>query len=168
MSAPAPYLCLRVEGERIGLPVDRAREIFEPEAVTRVPGAGRAFAGVVNLRGAVVPVVDLATALELVPRPTGAARSVVLVETEAAGDRTLVGLAVDRPDEVVELTPEEIGTTPAFGAGIASRYLSGVAGSGASFVLLLDVDRVLADVGVPTAARGAAALGSAQRPALNN
>jgi purine-binding chemotaxis protein CheW len=140
VSAPSLHVTVRIEGERIGLPVARIKEILEPSATTRVPGAPKAFSGVVNVRGAIVPVVDLGVALGLRDRAANGVRPVVLLEITLGGEATAVGLAVDSADEIAELTPEEIAAVPAFGTKVAAHYLLGLARSLGSFVLLLDVD----------------------------
>jgi purine-binding chemotaxis protein CheW len=144
VKGPEAFLTLRLDDTRLGLPLSRVKEIFEPESVTRVPGAARSVQGVINLRGSVVPVVDLASALGLREPATSPPRCVVLLEADIAGERTLVGVTSDSVEEVVELAPEDIGPVPAFGTGVAVDGLVGLARSKAGFVLLLDVERALA------------------------
>jgi purine-binding chemotaxis protein CheW len=164
VSAEPLYLTLRAAGELVAVPVARVKEIFEPEFTTPLPGAPRAFGGVINLRGSVVPVVDLGVALGLAEAPLAGARWVVLLELDIEGERTLLGLATDSVEEVVRLAAEEVESVPAFGTRIAADHLLGLGRLRGSFVLLLDLDRALASVGVRASATVAAASGAAARP----
>lgn len=164
MSKSALYLIVRVEEQHIGLPVANVREIFEPLVTTRVPGAPPAFRGVVNLRGSVVPVLDLGAVLGLRQTPIAAARCVVLLEIVVDGERTSVGLACDAIDEVAVLSAEE-GSAPSFGTRVPPQQLFGLAHSRGAHVLLLDVEQALANVGMRAASRVAAAIRSAERSA---
>ena len=160
MSEAALYLVMRVDGEAVGLPVLQVREILEPEAVTRVPGAAPALQGVINLRGSVVPMVDLAAALALRAPNVSKARCVALLETGMDGDRILIGLAADSVEEVVAIMPADIGPAPSFGSRVAPRHLVGLARTGGTFVLLLDVARIVETVLGTTPAPGAEATGT--------
>jgi len=164
VSAEALYLTLRAAEELVALPVARVKEIFEPDFTTPLPGAPRAFRGVINLRGSVVPVVDLGVALGLAEAPRADARWVVLLELDVDGERALLGLATDSVEEVVRLTAEEVESVPAFGTKVAADHLLGLGNLRGSFVLLLDLDRALASVGVRASATVAAASGAAARP----
>lgn len=137
------YLTLRLQGGLVGLPVSRVREIFEPDALTRVPGAGASIRGVVNLRGAVVPIVDLSVALGLEEAAPFAAPCVVLVQAEVDGERVTVGLASDGALDLVEIAPEDVKPAPAFGTTVAAPRLVGLARARDVFVQLLDVEGTL-------------------------
>jgi purine-binding chemotaxis protein CheW len=158
MSKSALYLTVQVQNQQFGLPVANVREIFEPLVSQRVPGASPACRGVVNLRGSVVPVVDLGAALGLRETPTPEARCAVLLEILVGGERTAVGVACDAIDAVVVLAAEQWGSAPSLGTCEAPQQLFGLARSRGAQVLLLDVERVLANVGARAASCVAARL----------
>jgi len=143
-SALAQYLTFSVAEEEYGVSVLAVREILEYGVVTRVPRAPAHIRGVMNLRGRVVPLVDLAVRLGLAPSPISPRTCVVVVEVEVEGERTVMGLVVDAVSQVVELGAEDIEAPPPFGAAADAALLSGMGRAGKRFVLLLDVDKVLA------------------------
>ncbi|HEX8704563.1 MAG TPA: chemotaxis protein CheW [Myxococcaceae bacterium] len=163
-SPPAPvsqYLSFIIAGEECALAILQVREIIEYDTVTRVPGAPSWVRGVTNLRGSVLPVIDLALKLGL-PESTPHRRScIVVAEVSFQGEKLVLGVLADAIGQVVELSPTEVEPPPAFGAPVRMDYLVGMGRAGKKFILLLDMDRVLsgqelAAAGVATAAaRGA-------------
>jgi purine-binding chemotaxis protein CheW len=139
----ADYLTFFIAGEEYGIPILRAREILELHALTRVPAAPACVRGVINLRGAVVPVVDLAIQFAEPPCVPGKLTCVVVVEVALAGELAVMGLMVDSVHQTIELSESEIEATPAFGTIARCEYLTGMGRSGQKFVLLLDLDSVL-------------------------
>jgi purine-binding chemotaxis protein CheW len=141
---PSPdrqYLTFFVAREEYAIDVLRVREVVGVAPVTRVPSTPKEVRGVVNLRGSVVPVVDLGLRFgngELTPtRRT----CIVVVEPEAHTDR-VVGLMVDSVNRVVTLAPGDLVPVPAFGTPVSSELLSGLGIVGAAFVLILHPERV--------------------------
>lgn len=121
------------------------REILEYEQVTRVPRTPAYIRGVINLRGRVVPVMDLAVRFGL-PRASVTSRScVVIVEVTAGGEPAVMGLMVDAVHQVMELSPSDIETPPSFGTRADIQYLRGLGRAGKRFLLLLDIERLFAD-----------------------
>ncbi len=140
----AQYLTFTVADEEYGVSVLAVREILEYGAVTRVPRAPAHIRGVMNLRGRVVPLIDLAVRLGLSPAALTPRTCVVVVEVELEGDRAIMGLVVDAVSQVIDLGPRDIEAPPPFGATVEAELLSGMARAGKRFVLLLDLERVLA------------------------
>jgi purine-binding chemotaxis protein CheW len=136
------YLTFRACGEVFALPILRVREIIEHRPITRVPGAVSWAAGVINLRGKVIPVVDLALRLGLPPTAIGRRTCVVIVEAGVGGAELVVGVMVDSVCEVIEFRHGEIEPPPAFGTSLPAEYLSGLGRLEQGFVLVLDADRV--------------------------
>jgi purine-binding chemotaxis protein CheW len=137
------YLSFQVAGEEYALGILRVREIIEYGVVTRVPLTPPWIRGVFNLRGGVVPVVDLAVKFG-VPREEITPRTcIVIVEADLGGETVLMGLVADAVNQVMELRPDDIEPPPSFGTRVRVDYLGGVARAGKGFVLLLDIDRVL-------------------------
>jgi chemotaxis signal transduction protein len=143
-STLAQYLTFTVGEEEYGITVLAVREILEYGVVTRVPRAPAHIRGVMNLRGRVVPLVDLAVRLGRASSPITPRTCVVVVEAEVEGERTVMGLIVDAVSQVLELGASDIEAPPPFGAAADAAFLSGMGRAGKRFVLLLDVDRVLA------------------------
>jgi purine-binding chemotaxis protein CheW len=140
------YLTFSVAGEEYGVSVLSVREILEYGVVTRVPRAPSHIRGVMNLRGRVVPLVDLAVRFGLPPAPPTSRTCVVVVEVELQGERTVMGLVADAVSQVIQLGAGDIEAPPPFGATVDAAFLSGMGRAGKRFVLLLDVARVLAAI----------------------
>jgi purine-binding chemotaxis protein CheW len=140
------HLSFAVAGTTFGIPVLRVKEILQYESETRVPGTPGSVRGVINVRGSVVPVVDLGVKFgkpEVVPTP----RTCVLVVEATTKDGQLVfGVIADRVNEVVDLAAIDVEPSPTFGTGVAVEYLSGMGKVGKDFVLLLDVDAALSNL----------------------
>jgi purine-binding chemotaxis protein CheW len=120
------------------------REIVEYGAVTRVPSTPPWIRGVVNLRGAVVTVVDLAVKFGLPSSPLDRRTCIVIVETTLGREETVMGVVADVVDEVAAIAPDAIEPPPPFGTCVRVEFLVGLARSGRKFLQLLDIDKVLA------------------------
>jgi purine-binding chemotaxis protein CheW len=143
MARPGQYLTFLLAGEEYGIAILRVREIVECGAVTRVPGTPPFIRGVVNLRGTVLPVVDLSMKFGLGETALSRWTSVVIVDAEWEGVTTTLGLMTDAMSRVLDLGPGEIEPVPSFGVPIKLDYLLGMGRAEPRFVLLLDIDRVL-------------------------
>lgn len=139
----ADYLTFFIAGEEYGIPILRAREILELGALTRVPAAPPCVRGVLNLRGAVVPVIDLAIQFGQPACTPTKLTCVVVVEVVLAGELAVMGLIVDSVHQTMELDHAAIGAVPSFGTVARAEYLTGMAHAGKKFVLLLDLDQAL-------------------------
>jgi purine-binding chemotaxis protein CheW len=137
-------LTFRIAGEEYAVGILSVREIIEYEAVTRVPATPVWIRGVINLRGSVVPVIDLAVKLGLPETRVTRRTCIVIVEAELEGEPAVLGILVDSVHQVIELTPGEIEPPPAFGTPVRADFLLGMAKTGPRFALLLDIVRVLA------------------------
>jgi purine-binding chemotaxis protein CheW len=137
------YLSFFIAGEECALGILQVREIIEFDTVTRVPGAPPWVRGVTNLRGSVLPVIDLALKLGL-PQSAPHRRScIVVAEVSFQGEKLVLGVLADAIGQVVELGPTEVEPPPAFGAPVRVDYLVGMGRAGKKFILLLDMDRLL-------------------------
>jgi purine-binding chemotaxis protein CheW len=143
VTRPAQYLGFSLAGETYAIELLRIREIIEHVPITRVPGMPPAVLGVINLRGRVVPVVDLAVKMGLGARPITRWTCFVIVEALLEGERTTLGLLADSVSEVLDLGPDDIEPPPAFGTRTPVEYLRGMGRQEQRFILLLDLDRVL-------------------------
>jgi purine-binding chemotaxis protein CheW len=137
------YLSFFIAGEEYALGILQVREIIEYDTVTRVPGAPAWVRGVTNLRGSVLPVIDLALKLGLPPSTPHRRSCVVVAEVSFQGEKLVLGVLADAVGQVVELGPADVEPPPAFGAPIRMDYLVGMGRAGKKFILLLDLERVL-------------------------
>jgi len=147
------YLSFQLAGEEFAFGILRVKEILEYDTLTRVPNAPPAVRGVINLRGAVVPVLDLAH-LFAVPATAVTKRScVIIVEVRVDEQQLVMGILADAVNQVIELAPEAIEPPPAFGSRVRVDYLVGMGKMDSrKFVLILDIDRLLGDVSSAVAA----------------
>ncbi len=143
---PGKYLTFALGGESYGIAILQVREIIRPTAITPVPQMPPHIQGVINLRGKIVPVLDLRTRFGLATPPSNDRSCIVVVQVktnESAG--ALTGLLVDAVDEVISLSEKDIEPTPDFGFRLDTRHLLGVAKVGAKVKILLDLDQILGE-----------------------
>jgi purine-binding chemotaxis protein CheW len=133
------YLIFVLGAEEYAVDVLRVREIIGPLPVTRVPRMPPAVHGVVNLRGTVIPVLDLRVRFGLEPVDHGERTCMIVVQT-AAGEFAAL---VDRVCEVATIGAADIEPTPSFGPAVDTDHLTGVARAGQRVRLLLDIDRTI-------------------------
>lgn len=142
MQANDQYLTFFLAGEEYAITILQVTDIIECGAVTRVPGTPPWIRGVHNLRGTVVPVIDLAIKFGLPPTEVTRRTCIVIVELKADDETLIMGVMADSVHQVVDFTPEQIQPAPAFGPRVRVDCLLGMASSNGKFVLLLDIDRV--------------------------
>jgi len=146
------YLGFFSGDEEYAISVLRVKEILQYEAITRVPGTPLSIRGVINMRGNVVPVVDLAVKLGLRESQVSKRTCIVIVEVELEGEPAVMGVMADSVSQVIDLRPEDIQAPPQFGTRVQIDYLKGMGQSGRKFILLLDIDRILSASEIVTAA----------------
>jgi purine-binding chemotaxis protein CheW len=137
------YLSFFVGGEEYAAPILEVRELIEYQSITKVPSMPSFVRGVANLRGAVVPVIDLARRFGFGDTAITKWTCIVMIEVTLDGEHTVVGLLADAVSQVVELRSDQIEPPPAFGTRAKSDFLKGVGKADQRFVLLLDVPRLL-------------------------
>jgi len=142
-SDPVSYLTFWIAGEEYGIRVLQVREIIEYGEVTRVPSTPPWIRGVVNLRGSVLPVIDLAVKFGQPPSPVTRRTCIVVAEVAAESRLTVLGVLADAVSQVVDLGPAEIEPPPPFGTPVRVEFLLGLGRAQEKFILLLDTDRVL-------------------------
>ncbi|MFE8603012.1 chemotaxis protein CheW [Archangium violaceum] len=167
-AASSQYLSFILSGEEYALGILQVKEIIEYDTVTRVPGTPSWVRGVFNLRGSVVPVVDLAVKLGMVPSVLSRWSCIVVVEVKLGPERIVLGLLADAIGQVMELEPGAVMPPPSFGTPIHGDYLLGMGRVGTSkkFVLLLDIDHVLSTQEVLAASALKAPVEAAEPPAV--
>jgi purine-binding chemotaxis protein CheW len=137
------HLTFGLGKETFAIPIRRIREILQFEALTEIPLTPQFVRGVLNMRGAVVPVIDLSVRFERPLTQIGPRTCVVILEVPTAEAPVVLGVLVDHVNEVLEIAPEDVEVAPSFGSSVRSDFVSGVAKVGARFVVVLDVTHVL-------------------------
>ena len=137
------FLTFRIADEAFGMELSQTREIIEFDGVTKVPLMPSFLIGVINLRGEVVPVIDLAVRLGRPPITIKRRTCVIVVELESDGKDYTLGLLADAVNEVAEIASSDIEAAPAFGAKIRAEFIQGIAKNGDEFVIILDADNAL-------------------------
>ena len=140
---PAQCLTFTLAGDEYGVGILQIREIVEYDTLTKVPGTPPWILGVMNLRGTVVPVVDLAIKFGLPEIEVTARTCIVMVEADLDGEPTLMGVMAEAVVRVLDLAPEDVEAPPAFGTRVRVEFLLGVGKVDGDLVLVLDIDRVL-------------------------
>lgn len=139
----AQYLTFRIEGEMFAIGILGIKEIIVYGSPTAVPMMPQFIRGVINLRGAVVPVVDLSARFGRPSSEITRRSCIVILEVESGGERQDVGVVVDSVSEVVAIADGEIEPPPSFGTKIRPDFISGMGKVGGKFVIILNADRVL-------------------------
>ncbi len=137
------YLTFFIADEEYAVSIIRAKEIIQYDTLTKVPKTPHWIRGVINLRGGVVPVVDLAVKFGLPDTAITSSACIVITEVEIEGETTVMGVLADSVSQVIDLRGDDIEPPPAFGTRINVDYLRGMGKLGKKFVLILDVDKVL-------------------------
>jgi purine-binding chemotaxis protein CheW len=148
----AQYLTFMLGGESFGIGIMAVKEIIEFGSVTEVPMMPDSIRGVINLRGAVVPVMDLAARFGRPQTVPGKRTCIVIVELEGDGERQVTGVVVDAVSAVLDIPDAEIEPAPSFGTRIRGDYIAGMGKVNGKFVILLNVEQVLALDGLPALA----------------
>ena len=138
------YLTFTLNGELFAIGILAIKEIIEYSRVTGVPMMPAYVRGVINLRGAVVPVLDLSVRFGKLASPVTKRTCVVIIEITTAGERQDVGVVVDAVDSVLDIQADQVEPPPAFGTRICTDLILGMGKVNGKFVILLDVNSVLA------------------------
>jgi purine-binding chemotaxis protein CheW len=140
---PAQYLTFSLGGEMFGVGILNVKEIIEYGNLTEIPMMPAFIRGVINLRGAVVPVIDLSARFGGKVTEVGRRTCVVIVEVPDDNARHDIGIIVDAVSEVLEIPASEIEPPPSFGAKIRADFIFGMGKVACKFVILLEINKVL-------------------------
>lgn len=160
------YLSFTLNGETYAMAIDQVKEIIEFGRVTAVPMMPPHMRGVINLRGAVVPVIDLSRRFGGEPSAVGRRTCIVILELvhDAAAERQVIGIIVDAVNAVMDIAPESIEPPPSFGTRVRPDFILGMGKLKDRFIVILNIQRALS-IEELDALRQQAALDEAQ-PAL--
>ncbi|NML26315.1 chemotaxis protein CheW [Zoogloea dura] len=142
-ASPAQYLTFQLGGEMFAVGILNIKEIIEYGSVTEIPMVPPFIRGVINLRGAVVPVIDLASRFGGKRSEVSRRTCIVIIELAEGEERQDIGVVVDSVSEVLEIPASEIEPPPAFGARIRADFIKGMGKVNGRFVIILDVAKVL-------------------------
>ena len=136
------FLTFLLDGEEYGVDILRVRELKAWDSVTPLPNTPDWVLGVINLRGLIVPIVDLRKRFRLPEIPYSATTVVIVLKVEAADRTRIVGVVVDAVSDVYTVAPADQKAPPDV-AGAASEFVSGLATVGDKLVIVLDIDTLL-------------------------
>jgi purine-binding chemotaxis protein CheW len=136
------YLSFKLDQELFAVEIGKVREVLEFGEVTKVPRTPDFMRGVINLRGSVVPVVDMRMKLGLSPTEKGVNTCVVISEVSVDGQTTILGALVDSVQEVLELDASSIAPPPSVYCSKEAHAIRGMGKRDEHFIMILDFDRV--------------------------
>ncbi|HEY6837473.1 MAG TPA: chemotaxis protein CheW [Geobacteraceae bacterium] len=147
------YLTFKLEDEVFALDIAKVREVLDFTTVTRVPQTPEFMRGVINLRGNVVPVVDMRLKFGMTPTEKTVNTCVIIVEIAVDGEPTVLGAMADSVQEVLDLESEQIEPPPRIGTRLDTAFIRGMGKRDEEFVIILDIDQVFSRTEL-TAVRG--------------
>lgn len=136
------YLAFTLAGERYCIGVNRVREVVELSRVTRLPNTLEYMKGLINLRGAGIPVIDFKLKFKMPESEPTRDTSIIVMEVRSGESVTLVGAVADSVQEVIALSPDDIDSAPRFGARVSNDFIDGIGMQADSFLILLDIDKI--------------------------
>ena len=139
------YLTFSLADEEYGIGILKIKEIIGMMPVTTVPQTPEFVKGVINLRGKVIPVVDLRLRFKMESIDYTERTCIIVVEIEGQSDIVLIGIVVDSVSEVLNIKSEDIENTPTFGAKLNTDYILGMAKMEGGIKILLDIDKILSN-----------------------
>jgi purine-binding chemotaxis protein CheW len=136
------YLTFKLEDELFALDIGKVREVLDFTTITKVPQTPDFMRGVINLRGSVVPVVDLRLKFGMVMAEKTVNTCVIIVEVEMDGEKVVMGAMADAVQEVLDLEPDQIEPPPRIGTKLNTDFIRGMGKHAEQFIIILDIDKV--------------------------
>ncbi|MDD2736112.1 MAG: chemotaxis protein CheW [Desulfuromonadaceae bacterium] len=136
------YLTFKLDEEVFALDVSKVKEILEYTTVTKVPQTPDFMRGVINLRGSVVPVIDLRLKFGMTVTEQSINTCIIVAEVDMEGETILLGALADSVQEVNEMEPEQIEAAPHIGTRLNTDFIKGMGKQDNYFVMILDIDKV--------------------------
>jgi len=140
------YLTFRLDNETYAIDVMKVREIIGLLPITRVPRTPEFIKGVINLRGQVIPIIDLRMRFEMPVVEYDERACVIVVEIPGGKSLLAIGLIVDSVNEVLPIDRSKIDPTPSFGEKVSTEFIKGIARVGDGVLTILDIDKVFSDM----------------------
>jgi purine-binding chemotaxis protein CheW len=136
------YLTFGLGNETFAFDVESVKEVLDLSDITRVPRTPDFMRGVINLRGAVVPVVDMRVKFGLTVREDTVDTCIIVAEVELDGDLTVIGALADSVREVFQIDEAHIEPPPSIGMQLNTEFIKGMGKQGEEFIIILDVNRI--------------------------
>ncbi|HEX8949188.1 MAG TPA: chemotaxis protein CheW [Dissulfurispiraceae bacterium] len=136
------YLTFKLEEEVFALDISKVREVLDFTSITKVPQTPSFMRGVINLRGSVVPVVDMRLKFGMSKTERTVNTCIIIVEIALEGETTVLGALADSVQEVIELEPEAIEPAPRIGTRLKTEFIRGMGKRDSHFIMILDIDKV--------------------------
>ncbi|MBL8968744.1 MAG: chemotaxis protein CheW [Spirochaetaceae bacterium] len=136
------YLTFTLDNEQYAIGVAKVREVLEHTKITKLPRTAEFMKGIINLRGAGVPVIDLRLKFGLPETPITKDTSIIVMEVESQEGTVVVGALADAVHEVVEIDEKAVEPAPRFGTRLAAEFIRGVGKKDELFIIILDIDRI--------------------------
>ncbi len=142
ISETSQYLTFKLEDEVFALDIVKVREVLDFTMVTKVPESPDFMLGVINLRGAVVPVVDMRLKFKMARAETTVNTRIIIFEIDIDGETTVLGALVDSVQEVMDLGSDQIEPPPRIGTRLNTKLIKGMGKRDDKFIIILDIDKV--------------------------
>lgn len=139
------YLTFKLEEELFALDISKVREVLDFTSITKVPQTPDYMRGVINLRGSVVPVVDLRLKFGMGLAEKTVNTCIIIAEIVVEGETTVVGALADSVREVLDLEPGQIEPAPKIGTRLNTDFIKGMGKTDDTFIIILDIDRVFSE-----------------------
>ncbi len=136
------YLTFKLEDEVFALDISKVREVLDFTVVAKVPQTPDFMLGVINLRGSVVPVVDMRLKFGMSATEATVNTCIIIVEIEIDGEITVLGALADSVQEVMDLDPDQVEPPPRIGTRLNTKFIKGMGKQGENFIIILDIDKV--------------------------
>ena len=136
------YLTFKLDDEVFALGIDKVREVLDYTSVTKVPQTPEFMRGVINLRGSVVPVVDMRLKFGMAKTEKTVNTCIIIVEINLEGETTILGALADSVQEVLDLEPHQIEPAPKIGTKLRTDFIRGMGKRDEQFIIILEIDKV--------------------------
>ncbi len=135
------YLTFTLDEELFAVNIAHIREVLDLTTITRVPRTPEFLKGVINLRGSVIPVVDIRLKIDMLEAEMTVNTSIIIMEITLDGETTIIGALVDSVQEVLDLEYDQIEPPPRFGLRLNTDFIKGMGKRDDQFIIILDVDK---------------------------
>ncbi len=136
------FLAFKLEDEVFAFDISKVREVLEFDTLTKVPQTPKMMKGVINLRGNVVPVIDMRIKFGMGETEKTVNTVIIIIEIDLDSESTMIGALVDSVNEVMDLDTEHIEPPPKIGTKLNTEFIRGMGKQGGQFIIILDIERI--------------------------
>jgi purine-binding chemotaxis protein CheW len=147
------YLSFKLDEEEFALDISKVKEVLDFTKITKVPQTPDFMKGVINLRGSVIPVVDLNKKFGIKDTEKTVNTRIIIGQVAIEGEETILGVLADSVHEVMDIEPENIEPTPRIGTKLNTDFIKGMGKRDGEFVMILDIDKVFSSEELPLVSR---------------